>query len=77
MRLCNYFYKEHRDKRKAYRKSLYKKYTHLGLHHNKHGNFLKYALRAQEIFDKNKLTENEIYKPLKKHWRKIQARLSK
>ncbi|WP_234402403.1 reverse transcriptase/maturase family protein [Oceanobacillus damuensis] len=62
---------------KAQRKSLYKNYTHLGKKNKGHGNFLSYASRAQEEFDKNSSTNNLMEHQVKNHWKKINGRLEK
>lgn len=73
IRICNWKAEEH--KRKKHRKSLYKKYTHLGVKENGYGNFLTYALRAQKIFDTDSTTNNLMRDQVKNHWRKITRRL--
>ncbi|WP_400244602.1 reverse transcriptase domain-containing protein [Niallia sp. JL1B1071] len=75
VRLCNW--KSEKCGRKKHRKSLYINYTHLGLRRKGHGNFLSYALRAQQIFDENPSTINLMESQVKNHWRKINKRLKK
>lgn len=64
----------------AAKKGLYKLYTHLGdtRSRSKHGNFLTYARRAEEIFSKTKYPEkiqSKIHNQVKKHWNRINKRL--
>ncbi|HGH7179258.1 TPA: reverse transcriptase domain-containing protein [Bacillus luti] len=73
VRLCNW--KSEESGVKKYRKSLYTKYTHLGNGKAGYGNFLTYAERAQEIFDKDSATNNLMAYQVKNHWKKIQKRL--
>jgi len=63
--------------RKKHRRSLYVNYTHLGTRKKGHGNFLNYASRAKEIFDKDPTTINLIESQVRNHWRKINKRLIK
>ncbi|WP_340084615.1 reverse transcriptase domain-containing protein [Siminovitchia sp. FSL H7-0308] len=73
IRICNRKSKEF--SRKSYRRELYKNYSHLGKNKKGHGNFLSYAERAQRIFDEDSNTVNLMETQVKKHWKKIKARL--
>jgi hypothetical protein len=73
VRVCNERTKEY--KQKAYRKSLYQNYTHLGKKRKGHGNFLTYVSRAQTIFDDDSVTNNLMEKQVKNHWKNILKRL--
>ncbi|MFP3379086.1 reverse transcriptase/maturase family protein [Bacillus sp. SIMBA_069] len=73
IRICNRKSKEFG--RKSYRKALYRNYSHLGKKKKGHGNFLSYASRAQEIFDKESSTVNFMETQVKKHWKNINIRL--
>ncbi|MBL5799832.1 hypothetical protein HV436_09065 [Bacillus sporothermodurans] len=75
VRLSNW--KSEKSGRKKHRKSLYINYTHLGIRRKGHGNFLNYALRAQQIFDDSPSTINLMESQVKNHWRKINKRLKK
>lgn len=64
-----------KNKRKTKYQELYKLYTHLGKEEGKfHGNFITYALKAQKAMETLSV-DVQIYKPLKKHWNRIQKRL--
>lgn len=59
-----------------YRKSIYRLYTDMGVGRRPHGNFLTYAIRAQEIFDKNSvLTNNMMLEQIKNRKKKIEKRM--
>ncbi|WP_280771831.1 reverse transcriptase/maturase family protein [Salipaludibacillus daqingensis] len=73
VRICNRLTKK--SNQKAQRKSLFKNYTHLGKKSKGHGNFLSYATRAQQTFDKNKTTNNLMEHQVKNHWKRINLRL--
>ncbi|MDN4524413.1 reverse transcriptase domain-containing protein [Fictibacillus fluitans] len=73
IKLCNWMAKE--QKRKVYRRSLYKTYSHLGKRRKGHGNFLSYVSRAQRIFDENKSTTNLMEQQVVNHWKYIGRRL--
>ncbi len=73
VRICNRLTKK--SQQKAQRKSLFKNYTHLGKRSKGHGNFLTYATRAQQTFDKNKTTNNLMEHQVKNHWKRIISRL--
>lgn len=67
-----------KNNRNSLRRSLYKNYSHLGVKSNKQvGNFITYINRAQNIFDENALTNNEIKKYVKSHWKVINKNLKK
>lgn len=62
--------------RKTGYRDLYRLYTHLGKNEGKYyGNFITYALKAQKEMESLPV-QVAIYKPLKKHWQRIQRRLN-
>ncbi|MGR6541937.1 reverse transcriptase domain-containing protein [Paenibacillus tundrae] len=80
VKICNKL--SRRYKRKVYRRSLYKTYTHLGRYH-KHprntkikGNFISYTQRAIDEFSSNGNINVKIKSQIKRHWSKIQRKLS-
>lgn len=79
-----------KKKRNCLRKKLYNSYSHLGVSRGsdgiiktytykngkiKYGNFITYAYRAQQIFDIDGCTKNEMKKQVRKHWRYIYKEL--
>lgn len=66
-----------KDDEIAIKKSLYKLYTHLGdkRYGSSYGNFITYARRAKEIFDRSDYLENKIHNQIKRHWHKINRAL--
>lgn len=67
---------ENRKGRKIGRKKLYLLYSHLGRRYKGYGNFISYAEKAHEVFQKNKHIESLIYRQIKRHWHKIYKRLN-
>lgn len=66
-----------KNKRKTKYQELYKLYTHLGNEEGKkYGNFITYALKAQKEMESLSV-DVQVYKPLQKHWNRIQRRLAK
>lgn len=63
----------------SFRKRIFKLYSHLGSKPSKNcqGNFITYVKRAQDIFDKNRLTDNKMIKQVKRHWKIIDKNLYK
>lgn len=66
-----------KDLRKLpYRRKIYGLYTDLGIHEGEYGNFISYAKRAQDKFDKiSPNTENMMMKQIKNRKKRIEARL--
>ena len=63
-------------KRLPYRKKIYSLYTDLGINREEFGNFITYAKRAQEKFDKiSPRTKNMMMKQIKHRKKKIEKRL--
>lgn len=63
-------------KKLPYRRQIYGLYTDLGIHGGEYGNFITYAKRAQDKFDKiSANTENMMMKQIKNRKKKIEARL--
>lgn len=62
----------------AGKKAVYKSYTHLGVkkHSKDHGNFLTYAYKAHDIFSESEYLQSNIRNQVKRHWKKIDSRLS-
>ena len=54
----------------AGKKAIYRSYTHLGnsRYSKGHGNFLTYAYKAHDIFDKSNCLESDIRNQVKRHW---------
>lgn len=67
-----------RDNYNAIRKTLYRRYTHLGdkRYSTEHGNFITYARKAHEIMDSSKYLESAIRNQYKRHWAKIVKRIN-
>lgn len=61
----------------AGKKAIYQSYTHLGVkkHSKDYGNFLTYAYKADEIFNKSKVLRSDIRNQVKRHWNKIDSKL--
>lgn len=57
------------------RKKLYSLYTHLGRRYKGYGNFISYAKKAHVVFQEIDNIESLIYRQVKRHWTKIQARM--
>ncbi|GIP33499.1 hypothetical protein J2TS4_27090 [Paenibacillus sp. J2TS4] len=57
------------------RKKLYSLYTHLGRRYKGYGNFITYAKKAHAVFQEIDTVESLIYRQIKRHWNKIQARM--
>lgn len=61
----------------AVKKNLYQFYTHLGdyKYGRGYGNFITYARKSEEIFNKSDNLKNDIHKQIKRHWSKINKKL--
>ncbi|MGU3471874.1 reverse transcriptase domain-containing protein [Paenibacillus sp. D51F] len=57
------------------RKKLYSLYTHLGRRYKGYGNFISYAKKSHIVFQEIDGVESLIYRQIKRHWNKIQARM--
>lgn len=62
----------------AGKKAVYESYTHLGNKKGKgnRGNFLSYAYKAHDIFEKSLYLKSDIRNQVKGHWGNINNRLN-